>query len=130
MKNNKGAITLYVSVACLFIVLVGVGGYILSANRQVSQNEQLNQIQSQYTGKQTQDELYNQYSGGEIIPIYTAEQLMKIGSGEELYIDGKIYTMTVDKTYILKENLEENENYSSIVQSVEDGNGIIIKEYE
>lgn len=129
MKNEKGAITLYVVTICLFIVLVGIAAYVATANKQSSQLQQLGQMEGKYKGSITQEELYNGYVGGDIIPIYTAEQLLKMGTGEEVYIDGKIYDMEPSKTYVLKANLESNSEFANKVTMVEDGNGVIIKEY-
>ena len=47
MKSDRGAITLYVSAVCLFVMIAGIAGYILSVNKQVAQNEQLNQIEKE-----------------------------------------------------------------------------------
>lgn len=130
IKNNSGAITVYVVIACLFIIIIGIGAYIMVSNKQAAQLEQLNELQGAYQGNLTQEELYNNYNGGEIIPVLSEEQMLKMGSGEEIYIDGKIYTMTPEKTYVLKENWEENAEFTNKVAIVENGNGVIIKEYK
>lgn len=129
-KSEKGAITLYVSIACLFIVVIGVSAYVLSSNKQQAQLAQLKQIEEAYQTTITQDELYKEYNGGEIVTIYTLEQFLKIGTGEDLYINGKIYTMTANKTYILQKNWESDSNYATIISKVENANGVIIKDYE
>lgn len=49
------------------------------------------------------------------IPIYTAEQLAKIGSDEKITIDGIKYTFSINGTYVLKNNI----NLSSICYKVD-----------
>ena len=48
------------------------------------------------------NEIAQSYEGGDIVPIYTAEQLEKVGTGETAYIaeTGKIYTFEDDKSYL------------------------------
>ena len=128
-KSEKASITLYVTVACMFIMIVGISTYVLSNNKQQAQLAQLKQIEKQYQTGLTQEELHNEYIGGDIINIYTEEQFLKIGSGEEVYINGKIYTMTTNKTYVLQENWEDNTQYPAIVANIENGNGVLIKDY-
>lgn len=103
MKSEKGAITLYVSIVCLIILIIGIAAYVGVSNRQAAQLTALKEIEEKYSNPNiTEEELYKQYEGGDIIPIYTAEQFAKIGSGEEIYVTqtGKIYTFGTDKTYM------------------------------
>ena len=46
------------------------------------------------------------YKFSVIIPIYNVEQLKKIGSGEQIEVDGKIYTFLSNANYVLKSNLD------------------------
>ena len=48
------------------------------------------------------NEIAQSYEGGDIVPIYTAEQLEKVGTGETAYVaeTGKIYTFEDDKSYL------------------------------
>lgn len=48
------------------------------------------------------NEIEQSYNGGDIIPIYTSDQLEKVGSGESVYVaeTGKIYTFSDDKSYL------------------------------
>ena len=41
-----------------------------------------------------------------VIPIYTAEQLAKVGSGDTITIDGVDYTFSLDGTYVLKNDID------------------------
>ena len=48
------------------------------------------------------NEIAQSYEGGDIVPIYTSEQLEKVGTGETAYVaeTGKIYTFEDDKSYL------------------------------
>lgn len=103
MKQEKGAIVLYVSVVCLFILIIGVIAYMGTANRQATQLAELKKIEEQYQNSElTANDLYQEYDGGDIVPIYTPQQFAKVGSGEEVYVaqTGKFYTFSIDKTYM------------------------------
>ena len=130
LKNEKGVITLYVTITCMFIIITGISAYVLSSNKQQAQLAQLSQIEASYETGITEDDLYKQYVGGEIIRIFTEEQFLKIASNEDVYIDAKVYSMTANKTYVLQQNWESNSNYSTIVAKVQNANGVIIKDYE
>ena len=103
MRKEKGAITLYVAVVCLFLLIVGITAYIGVSNKQAAQIAALSKIEEQYKNTElTVEDVYSQYEGGDIVPVYTPEQFAKVGSGEEVYVEqeGKIYTYSTDKTYM------------------------------
>ena len=50
----------------------------------------------------------------EKIPIYTEEQLQKMGSGEDVIINGRIYNFGTGKTYVLQNNIEYTGTYENI----------------
>ena len=52
------------------------------------------------------EENYTEVEQEESIPIYNLEQLLKIASGESLEINGKVYTLSEDKTYVIKNDIE------------------------
>ena len=54
LKNEKGAITLYVLLVCLFFLFVLSGIYTLNLNNMQAQEESLRQIQENYS-KQVED---------------------------------------------------------------------------
>ena len=61
MKQEKGAITLFVLIACLFFVLVLVGVYLFTLNKIQSQEQNLKQIQENYSREVTKvDEIYEE----------------------------------------------------------------------
>lgn len=49
MKQEKGSITLFVLVACLFFVLILVGAYTFTLNKIQTQEQNLKQIQENYS---------------------------------------------------------------------------------
>ena len=59
-------------------------------------------MEEQYAGNLSANEIEQSYNGGEIVPIYTSDQLEKVGSGETVYVaeTGKIYTFSDDKSYL------------------------------
>lgn len=117
MKREKGAITLYVCVACLFVLIVGIVAYIGTTTRQTEQMTALKRIEENYKNEEvTEEEIYQQYDGGDIIPIYTPEQFAKVGSGETAYSaeTGKVYTFTTDKTYMF---YGQSEDLTDVIQN-------------
>lgn len=61
MKKEKGAITLFVLVACLFFVFVLGGVYIFTLNKIQTQEQNLKQIQENYARDITRiDEIYQE----------------------------------------------------------------------
>ena len=82
-KSEKGAVTLVVLVSMLFLTALLISLYIEIANKAQTSAETTKQIQETYNNIENADEMYASYfSDDEIIPIYTKEQLEKIGSGE------------------------------------------------
>ncbi len=106
LKNEKGAITIVVLVTMLFLLSFLMSAYMIVSNRAQKQKEISKGIQEEYSNKQDLNEIYNSYFNNEIIPIYTEEQLLKIGSDELLLINDKYCKMTWDATYALMNNLE------------------------
>ena len=125
MRNEKGAIVLYVTIVCLFILIIAIAGYVQIANKQASQIEQLSTMEKAYSQGTTLEDEYKGYGGGDIIPISTVEQLQKIGSNEEVYIDGKIYTMGENSTYLLEQDFEFIGDFRETAQRIKDGEILI-----
>lgn len=109
LKSEKGVITVITLVTVIVMVSFLISSYVIIANKVKTQKEMLAQTKAIYEPKYTMEEIYNSYfSNNEVIPIYTTEQLLKIGSNEKIDIDGKIYSFsnTENTTYALKNNLE------------------------
>ena len=56
-----------------------------------------------------------------LIPIYNVEQLLAIGTGRVIAINGKYYTFSNNASYILRNNLEfKKEDYEEDYEDIED----------
>lgn len=108
IRGEKGAITLLVLVTMVFLATVLARTYILISNKAQTQIEVTEQTRRIYE-TETEEEAYNSFFGEELIPIYTVEQLLKIGLDKSVQINesgGKIYVFSKDASYILMDNLE------------------------
>lgn len=98
-KNNyinkeRGAITLYVLLACLFFVFILSGVYITSINKLQTQEQNVKQIQENYSREiERKDEIYDKISKGIYVTLYTDGTLGFNNNPET--IQGK----TVSKSY-------------------------------
>ena len=115
-KNQKGAITLFILIALLFFIIVLINLYIVTANRANKQVETTKQTVDIYGKNIDQiEDLYKSYFGdGNVIPIYTAEQLQQLvglttGQTKNVTINeagGKIYKFSLDKVYLLRNDID------------------------
>ncbi len=137
-KEQRGSITLFVLVSCLFFITFLIGVFILSAAKRQAQIEASEQTKEIYERGEEQ-EIYEGYFGGDIVPIYTKEQLEKMCSGEQISIKeegGKIYTFGNNSVYELKNDIyfEYNgiwqipTNFGEIGRIEGNGKKIIIKD--
>ena len=55
---------------------------------------------------------------GDPIPIKTMQQLLKIGSGEKVEVDGVEYFFNEGRRYVLQNDIETNEEYDKIAELV------------
>lgn len=67
----------------------------------------------------------NHTKGGDIIKIRTVEELLKIGSGEQKYIDGKIYTFGKNNTYELENDFEFTGDFREVASRIKENNILI-----
>ena len=107
-KSEKGMITMVTLLTVLFMASFLITSYMLVANKVKTQKEILIETKAIYEPKESMEEIYNSYfSNDNVIPIYTAEQLIKIG---ETYtnLDGKYYTNDENTVYVLMNNIEFN----------------------
>lgn len=106
-KSQKGAITLVVLITMLFLTAFLMSMYIGLANKAQTSAETTKQIQEKYNNIEEANAIYDSYfADSDIIPIYTREHLEKIGSGEPITINGKIYTFSPTAYYTLKNDLD------------------------
>lgn len=105
LKSEKGAITIVVLATMLFLLSFLMSSYMIVTNKAKKQKELSNEIQEMYKNHDNLNEIYNSYINNDIIPIYTVEQLLKIGSEEYLVIDNKYCKMTLNAIYALMNDL-------------------------
>lgn len=107
IKSEKGAITLVVLIGMIFLTVFLMSVYIQISNKAQSSAEITEQIAKQYNNIDDAEDIYASYfSDINVVPIYNAEQLKKIGSGEEVLIEGKIYVYAPDAYYTIKNNID------------------------
>ena len=105
LKSEKGAITMIVLVSVLFIMAFLISLYIRVANKAQASAETTKQIAQKYNNLDELNSIYEKVED-KVIPIKTREQLEKIGSGEQVLIDGKIYTYSSDGYYTLVNDID------------------------
>lgn len=106
-KSEKGAITLVVIVAMLFLTTFLMSLYIGIANKARISAETTKQIAEKYNNIDEVEAIYDSYfADTDIIPIYTREHLEKIGSGQQVEVNGKIYNFSSNAYYTLKNDID------------------------
>lgn len=136
LRSENGAITILVVVSILFMISFLISSYVISANKVQAQKEIIEQTRNVYSNYNL-DEIYNSYFGKNIIPIYTAEQLLNIGNSEVdkiISINGEFYKFPANKEttesendnntiYLLMNDIEFNpQDYASNYTEVFDEN--------
>ena len=109
MKNERGVITILTLVTILFMIAFLLSTYVIVANRRQAQAEVKKGIQEIYgTDIENIESIYAEYFAdeGEAIPIYTAEDLFKVGTGKCIVTNNKIYQCLENSDYILLSNIE------------------------
>ncbi len=117
LKSEKGAITLVVLVTMLFLIAFLMTLFLRVANKAQTSAETTEQIKQKYNNLEDEEIIYQSYfADEEVIPIYTVEQLKKLGSGEQVEIEQekKIYTFANDGYYVLKNNIDINKGKYTI----------------
>lgn len=106
LRSEKGAMTILVVVSILFMISFLISSYVISANKVQAQKEIIEQTRNVYSNYNL-DEIYNSYFGKNIIPIYTAEQLLNIGNSavdKIISINGEFYKFPANKETTESEN--------------------------
>lgn len=121
IKSENGAITIVVLVSILFMVSFLISSYILVSNKVKSQKEMIAETKNIYETTSTMEEIYNSYFiKNEIIPIFNVNQLLKIATGENINVNGKIYSFSNEETYLLMNDLVlKEEEWQEILQGNE-----------
>ena len=90
LRDEKGVITIFVLVSLLFMISFLIATYALASNKVKTQKEIIAETREIYESKYTMDEVYNSYfTSDTIIPIYTVEQLLAIGTGNNISVNRK-----------------------------------------
>lgn len=112
LKSQNGAITMLVLISIMFLISFLISTYVLVMNKAQSQKEIVEETKKIYESPFTMEEIYNSYfNTGNIVPIYTVEQLLYMGTGKQnVNINGKYYNFNNDKNtiYVLMNDLEFN----------------------
>ena len=106
LKSEKGSITLFVIVSVMLIISFLISTHLILANKVKNQKEIIAQTRKIYESDKSADEIYNEFfSKDGINPIYTVEQLLAVGSGENILVNGKMYKFSDDTSYVLMNDL-------------------------
>lgn len=108
IDNEKGMVTMLVLIFIVFLMSFLISAYVLVSNKLRNQKEIIAEIKRIYEGTQTMDEIYESYIGTGLIPINSAESLVRIGKEEQYEIENKYYTLTKNATYILENDITVN----------------------
>ena len=107
-KNERGAITLFVLIACLSFITFLTTMLTVGAVKRQAQLEASKQAKDIYS-RGDASTVYSEFFGEGAIPIYTFDELMKIGVvGNKITVPeegGKIYTCAADSVYVLMNDI-------------------------
>ena len=109
VKNENGVIAFVTLLSMFFILVFLMSTYFIVSNRVKTQKDMLQQIKKIYETYDI-DEAYNSYFNEGIIPIYSNDQYLSIGTkmGTNICIQevgGKYYEFSDDATYVLMRDL-------------------------
>ena len=110
LKNEKGAITILVLVSILFMVSFLISSYAIVANKLKTQKEMISQTREIYNSTKSMEEIYNSFFIDNVIPIYTVDQLLAIGTETSIIINGEYYNFSNNDStmYMLMNDLSFN----------------------
>lgn len=110
LANENGVITMITLITILFIVSFLITSYILISNKVKTQKEMISETRKIYESTSTMEEIYNSYFNNDnIVPIYTVEQLLMMGKGQQnVNVNGKYYDFNNDENtiYMLMNDLK------------------------
>ena len=113
IKNQNGAISLFVLISMMFFLTFMLGAFTLVNRRNASQVESLSQLQKIYSSKPQADDIYDAMFADDnsVIPITNLELLKKAKEVNDnnttynCFVDGKIYTYKKGAIYALKNDI-------------------------
>ncbi len=108
LKNQKGAISLFVMLSMMFFLMFMLGAYTIVNRRNQSQVQATTKLRSLYSSNASN--LKEKYaakfaSNDEVIPISNYTELCLYGTGKSFERDGKIYTCDTGKQYQLTSDI-------------------------
>ena len=107
-KNENGAISIFVILSMMFFLVSVLGIFKLISNTNITQSSTLSELKKIYAKEP--DDIYESKIAkqNEEIPIYNEEQFLKIGSGDLVEINGRVYEFGDPDdgyNYVLKDNV-------------------------
>lgn len=118
LKSEKGSVVVYVLVTMIVFTIICVSIFIKSSNKQQMQIETLDRLQELYASDETAEEVYKKHVGGDVIPIYTQEQFLAIGSKSVMTINNTVYTLSKGLTYYLQSNINVTGDATNIINMI------------
>ena len=113
IKNQKGAISLFVLLSMMFFLAFMLGAFTLVNQRNISQVESLSETQKIYENKPSASDLYDSIFANEssVVPIINVKQLKSAievndtNTQIKYLINGKVYTYKKEANYILQKDI-------------------------
>lgn len=114
LKNQKGAISLFVLLSMMFFMAFMLGAFTLVNRRNATQLEALSETQKIYSNKPTASEQYDSIfvqSGSSVVPITNIDQLKQVkivtdsNTKYKYLINGKVYTYEKNADYVLQNDI-------------------------
>ena len=118
LKSEKGSVIVYVLITMIVFTIICVAIFIRSSNIQQMQIETLDKLQELYASDETAEEVYKKHIGGEVVPIYTQEQFLAIGSDSVMTINNTVYKLSKGITYYLQSNINVTGNATNIINMI------------
>lgn len=118
LKSEKGSVIVYVLITMIVFTIICVAIFIRSSNKQQMQIETLDKLQELYASDETAEEVYKKHIGGEVVPIYTQEQFLAIGSDSVMTINNTVYKLSKGITYYLQSNINVTGNATNIINMI------------
>ena len=104
IKNQKGAISVFVLLAMLFFLVFIMSSYAITARKVQTQTMTLSQLQYYYK-RDPATIASTKYSSTSIVPIYNYEQLKLAGTDTYDVVDNKVHFFKSSGEYQLKTNI-------------------------
>ena len=106
-KSSNGAISVFVLMSMLFFLICMIGVFSIISKKAQTQTESIGDLKDEYYEEGEENRVYqNRFANyDDVIPIYTKEQVLAIGTDAEIEIEGMIYSFSPENQYELKNNI-------------------------